>query len=449
MASLISRAGELLRRMVTSVAWLLADWTGWRVATALYPSTLRGKTAIVTGANSGIGLETTKALLQQGATVIMACRVLENGKAAREEILRDPSNHGSVGNAAARLKVMKLDYEDFTSIRRFADEFHQLGLPLNVLVNNAGVHLKPYKHVDCGFERNMADNYFGHFYLTHLLLDDLKNGAPSRVVNMGSVGEVMGIRYMMVHGIDWDDIPGRNLRDSGDRAYGISKTFKLMALTRELARRLEGTGVDVIAVHPGVTDSSWYKKADNEAYTFSWIISRVRAVAPFIGVGQPTRSGAISSIYAAIAPELTGITSSTKSHGIIDWHNRSLFGGRLIYYGPAYIFNLLMGPVNFLNAWRCYVLNPYCYNKAACKKLYETTLDLISEVERELGLTSSQPHAVSNSATTDSTSTDITNGRVDGADGASSGVVYEDAVHNGLKQRQQAEAASAAPLGAY
>lgn len=89
---------------------------------------------------------------------------------------------------------------------------------------------------------------------------------------------------------------------------------------------------------------------------------------------------AVFPLQASIAPELTGITSSTKSHGIIDSLNRSLFGGRLIYYGPAYLFNLLMGPVNFFNAWRCYVLNPYCYNKAACKKLYEKTLDLIGEV---------------------------------------------------------------------
>lgn len=83
---------------------------------------------------------------------------------------------------------------------------------------------------------------------------------------------------------------------------------------------------------------------------------------------------------ASIAPELTGISSSTKSHGIIDSINRSLFGGRMIYYGPAYLPIMLAGPVNFLNAWRCIVVNPWCYSKAACKKLYEKTLELIDEV---------------------------------------------------------------------
>jgi hypothetical protein len=83
---------------------------------------------------------------------------------------------------------------------------------------------------------------------------------------------------------------------------------------------------------------------------------------------------------ASIAPELTGITSSTTSHGLIDSINRALFGGRLVYYSPSYFFNLLFGPINFFNASKCIVVNPYCYNKAACKKLYEKSLELVDEV---------------------------------------------------------------------
>lgn len=119
-------------------------------------------------------------VLQQGATVILACRTLEGGQQARDEILQDPRNHGHVGNAAKRLIPLKLDLEDFPSIKQFVSDFHTLRLPLHLLVNNAGVHLKPYARASLGFERTMACNYFSPFWLTQLLLEDLKASAPSR-----------------------------------------------------------------------------------------------------------------------------------------------------------------------------------------------------------------------------------------------------------------------------
>lgn len=110
----------------------------------------------------------------------MACRSMEAAHMAREDILRDNRNHGPIGDAARRLICLHLDLEDFPSVQQFVADFHSLNLPLHLLVNNAGVHLKPHQRVSLGFERTQACNYFAPFWLTQLLLDDLKTSAPSR-----------------------------------------------------------------------------------------------------------------------------------------------------------------------------------------------------------------------------------------------------------------------------
>jgi hypothetical protein len=134
------------------------------------------------------------------------------------------------------------------------------------------------------------------------------------------------------------------------------------------------------AVHPGFADSTWYMKSDPDAYFFSWVIAKVRSVIPKLGVGQPCTSGSISSIYASIAPELQGSTSSVKSKGVIDSICRALFGGRLKYFGPHYLIH------NCFNAWPRWATNPWIYNKGACVRLYELSLDLIQQVKQEMGM---------------------------------------------------------------
>ncbi|KAF6266590.1 NAD(P)-binding protein [Scenedesmus sp. NREL 46B-D3] len=291
-----------LNWFVTSIAWLLADWFGWRVALSVYPPLLRNKVAIVTGANAGLGLETTKALLQQGATVIMACRSMQAAATARQDILADARNAGPVPDAAGRLIPLQVDFEDFDTIPKFVEAFHATGLPLHLLVNNAGIHLKPYKKVSCGFERTIASNFFGHFWLTQLLLDDLKAAAPARIVEMSSFVENFGLLGIYTRRLPWHDLRGASLRDSGERPYTLSKLYILMA-ARELARRLEGSGVDVLTVHPGFADSTWYLKSDEDAYFFSWVVSRVRSVIPWLGVGQPCTTGLMAAATARSARE--------------------------------------------------------------------------------------------------------------------------------------------------
>jgi hypothetical protein len=179
-------------------------------------------------------------------------------------------------------------------------------------------------------------------------------------------------------------------------------------------------------------------------------------------------------MQASMVPELTGISSSPSAHGIIDTISRTLFGGRLIYFGPAYLFNILGGPINFFNTTRCWVLNPWAYNRAACARLYDSSLDLIGQVEQELGLPASQRRsvaAVADGSGSGSSSADgvaaggaIAGGAVaaDGVNGSDSGsnstglpagdatggssVDFRSAV-TGLKQRQQQAAVPAAPLG--
>jgi hypothetical protein len=122
-------------------------------------------------------------------------------------------------------------------------------------------------------------------------------------------------------------------------------------------------------------------KSDPDAYFFSWLVAKVRAVIPQLGVGQPCTTGSISTIYASIAPELQGSTSSVASKGVVDSICRALFGGRLKYFGPHYLIQ------NCFNAWPRWATNPWNYNKHACVRLYELSLEL---VQQEMGMTQQQ-----------------------------------------------------------
>lgn len=170
-------------------------------------------------------------------------------------------------------------------------------------------------------------------------------------------------------------------------------------------------------------------------------------------------------LQAAIAPELTGISSSPQPHGIIDRINRALFGGRLIYFGPAYFVNILGGPINFFNTTRCWAFNLWTYNRAACKRLYDSTLDLIATVEREMGEGAAQGVAAADRQSTGANGVSNGNGSSDSGFGRSSNssarstagpasvavggssVSFGEVASGGLKQRQQQAGATAAPLG--
>ena len=204
-----------------------------------YGAPLEGKVAVVTGANSGLGLETARALATDGATVIMACRSVEKAKAAKEAIEREP--------LSGSLEVVELDLASLESVRRGADQILQRHPILDLLINNAGVMAIPLRRTVEGFEMQFGTNHLGHFALTGHLLDALtaaKDGA--RVVSVSSFAHWGG-------GIRLDDINWER-RYFRWPAYSQSKLANIL-FARELHRRVEEAGLSILssACHPGAS----------------------------------------------------------------------------------------------------------------------------------------------------------------------------------------------------
>ncbi len=241
-----------------------------------------GRTCIVTGATSGIGEETARGLARLGASVVLAVRNPRKGEAIREEIIRDTGN--------SRLDVMRVDLSSQESIRDFADSFKAKYPQLHVLVNNAGIYTNRRTLTPEGFESTFAINHLGSFLLTNLLLDLLKASAPARIVNVSSGAHAAG------H-IAFEDLQGEK-QFRGWGAYSQSKLANIL-FTRELARRLEGTGVTVNAVHPGVVRTHFASNG-GFALRIGFIL-----MAPFMR--SPAR-GAETSIFLASARELERVS---------------------------------------------------------------------------------------------------------------------------------------------
>jgi NAD(P)-dependent dehydrogenase (short-subunit alcohol dehydrogenase family) len=197
---------------------------------------LSGKIAVVTGANSGLGFESTKELARHGATVVMAVRNMEKGKKAEADILEEVPG--------AKLDLMKLDNADLSSVHAFADAFKEKYDRLDLLLNNAGVMAIPRQETADGFEMQLGVNHLAHFALTGLLLDVLTGTPGARVHSVSSSAAFTGQ-------INFDDLMGEE-EYSRWGAYGQSKLANAMFAT-ELDRRLKEAGYDTIAnsSHPG------------------------------------------------------------------------------------------------------------------------------------------------------------------------------------------------------
>jgi len=241
-----------------------------------------GRTFFVTGANAGIGFETTKVLARQGARVLMGCRSAARAEAARDRILAD--------HPRADLALVDLDLADLGSVRAAA-EVVRAEPRLDVLINNAGVMIPPHSLTADGFELQMGVNHLGPFALTGLLLPALEGQPGARIVNTSSNGHRMGR-------IDFDDIAAETSYRPLER-YGASKLANLLH-AYELQRRLAATGstITVAVAHPGGTDTELFRHLPRGLHTISRLVAY-----PF--VNQP-HAGCWPTLAAATAPEITG-----------------------------------------------------------------------------------------------------------------------------------------------
>ena len=197
---------------------------------------LNGKTVIITGANTGIGKETAVDLAKRKARVIMACRSADRGERAVEDVKRLSGND--------KVEYRHLDLASLASVRQFAEEILQEETPIDILINNAGIMRCPYWRTEDGFEMQFGVNHLGHFLLTNLLLERLKQAPVARIVNVSSKG------YKRAEGINFDDINSEH-HYTPAKAYYQSKLANVL-FTKSLAERLEGTQVTVNSLHPGV-----------------------------------------------------------------------------------------------------------------------------------------------------------------------------------------------------
>ncbi|OMC38271.1 short-chain dehydrogenase [Mycobacterium sp. GA-1841] len=241
-----------------------------------------GRTAIVTGANTGLGLETAKALAAKGARVILAVRTLIKGEAAAEWISRSVPG--------ADLHLQHLDLGSLDSVREAADQLKEQYDRIDLLINNAGVMTPPKEVTADGFELQFGTNHLGHFAFTGLLLDRLLPVIGSRIVTVSSMGHRAARRGIRFNDLQWE----RRYNRLG--AYGQSKLANLM-FTYELQRRLVGQHTTALAAHPGGSDTELARHLPRPVQ---------RAVPVLRLVFQEAAMGALPTLRAATDPSALG-----------------------------------------------------------------------------------------------------------------------------------------------
>jgi NAD(P)-dependent dehydrogenase (short-subunit alcohol dehydrogenase family) len=236
-----------------------------------------GRTAIVTGANTGLGFETAKALADKGAHVVLAVRDLDKGRAAAERIGGD-------------VALQRLDLGSLASVRDAADELKSKYGTIDLLINNAGVMTPPKETTADGFELQFGTNHLGHFALTGLLLDRLLPVPGSRVVTVSSVGHRFA-RAIRFEDLQWERDYNRIV------AYGQSKLANLM-FTYELQRRLTGQRTTALAAHPGGSDTELARHLPRAFQLAALPVARA--------LFQTAAMGALPTLRAATDPGALG-----------------------------------------------------------------------------------------------------------------------------------------------
>jgi len=245
---------------------------------------LEGRCVAITGANSGLGKVTALDLAGRGARVLLLCRSKEKTLAVASEIKTATGNEQVI--------FYQLDLSSLRSVRECAEEITSKEERLDILINNAGVANCPQSKTEDGFELQFGTNHLGHFLLTELLLPMLKKSATAassgfhpRIVIVSSLAHEYGE-------MRWDDMNYEKKGSYGEvKAYSMSKLANLLH-TKELARRLEGTGVSVYALHPGVVDTDVFRHS--KAAWYGFMVSMMK---PFL---RSPLQGAQTSLYCAM-----------------------------------------------------------------------------------------------------------------------------------------------------
>ncbi|VVC45979.1 NAD(P)-binding domain,Short-chain dehydrogenase/reductase SDR [Cinara cedri] len=246
---------------------------------------LDGKTVIVTGSNTGIGKETAMEFYRRGARVIMACRNSSRAQTAIESIKQKTEGEKDVGE----LVFKHLELSFWASVRTCAKEILHTEKRIDILVNNAGIMMCPKSLSENGIELHLATNHLGHFLFTLLLLPRILKSAPARIINVTSLAHKWGDKKMHFDDINLD----KNYTPSG--AYGRSKLANIL-FTVELAKRLNGTGVTVYAVNPGVVHTELGRFMDESLFLgASWLYNSLTKL-----VVKTPEQGAQTTLHCAL-----------------------------------------------------------------------------------------------------------------------------------------------------
>jgi NAD(P)-dependent dehydrogenase (short-subunit alcohol dehydrogenase family) len=250
---------------------------------------MKDKLVVITGANSGIGKATALKLAEQGAKIVMVCRSIEKGEAARKEIISRTNND--------KIDLMQCDLSSHESIRNFSNEFKNNYSHIDVLVNNAGGICGTKELSVDGIEYTLGINHFGYFLTTHYLLDLVKAGTDKRIVNVSSLA------HKFVLNIDWENLQGE--KNYGQLyQYGLSKLFNIY-FTKELAKKLKSESITVNCLHPGTINTGFGNSAGG---FFKNLVSLGRRF-----LTSPDK-GAETSVYLASSPNVSNISGEYFSN---------------------------------------------------------------------------------------------------------------------------------------
>ncbi|XP_002739902.1 retinol dehydrogenase 11-like [Saccoglossus kowalevskii] len=246
------------------------------------PDRLDGKTVIITGGNSGIGKQTALELAKRGARVILACRNKDKGTMAANEITAITDNEDVL--------CMHCDLASLQSVRMFAQEFCNTEDRLDIIINNAGL-LKEHELTEDGYDIVFSSNHLGHFLLTNLLMDKLRENGGGRVINIASDMYMFG------------KINLENLNHNSDRTQAYSNTKLCNVLfTHHLSKITKGTGVSTFSLHPGMINS------DMKRNWYGWL----RAIEPMVSIlfMKPVEHSIHTPVHCCVAPNLEQYSGS-------------------------------------------------------------------------------------------------------------------------------------------